>query len=96
MTQYAIQLKELTRHFGEVKAVNGIDMEVPRGEIYGFLGPNGAGKTTLVRTLITLLMPTAGQASVAGFDLLTEPEQIRLRIGAALQDASRISADFPV
>ena len=68
--------------------MDGIDLNISRGEVYGFLGPNGAGKTTLVRILITLLMPSGGSATVAGFDVLTEPNDIRLRIGAALQDAA--------
>ena len=86
--EYAVQTQGLVRDFGEVRAVDGIDLQVTRGEVYGFLGPNGAGKTTLLRMLITLLMPTAGSASVAGFDVLTKPNDIRLRIGAALQDAA--------
>lgn len=81
-------MQGITRRFGDVLAVDKIDLAIPRGEIYGFLGPNGAGKTTVVRMLITLLMPTAGRASVAGFDLVSQPNDIRLRIGAALQDAA--------
>ena len=86
--EYAIQTRAIARSFGDVKAVDGIDLDIPKGEIYGFLGPNGAGKTTLVRMLITLLMPTGGDATVAGFDLRTQANDIRLRIGAALQDAA--------
>ena len=86
--EYAVETQGLIRDFGDVRAVDGIDLEVTRGEVYGFLGPNGAGKTTLLRMLITLLMPTAGSASVAGFDIMTQPNDIRLRIGAALQDAA--------
>ena len=86
--EYAVQTRAIARSFGDVKAVDGIDLDIPKGEIYGFLGPNGAGKTTLVRMLITLLMPTAGDATVAGFDLRSRPNDIRLRIGAALQDAA--------
>ena len=86
--EYAIQTRAIARSFGDVKAVDGIDLDIPKGEIYGFLGPNGAGKTTLVRMLITLLMPTGGEATVAGFDLRTQANDIRLRIGAALQDAA--------
>ena len=88
MSDWAIEAKGLARTFGDIEAVKGIDLSIPKGEIYGFLGPNGAGKTTVVRMLITLLLPTKGQARVAGFDLVSEPKQIRLRIGAALQEAT--------
>ncbi len=83
-----ILAENLTRHFGEVRAVDGIDMQVNAGEIFGFLGPNGAGKSTAVRMLTTLLRPTAGRAVVAGFDVATEPDEVRRRIGVALQDAA--------
>ena len=85
---YAVRTEGIARSFGDVKAVDGIDLEIPEGEIYGFLGPNGAGKTTLVRMLITLLMPTSGSGKVAGYDLVRQAGDIRLRIGAALQDAA--------
>lgn len=85
---YAVQTRGIGRSFGEVKAVDAIDLAIPRGEIYGFLGPNGAGKTTLVRMLITLLMPSAGSATVAGYDVVSDATEVRLRIGAALQDAA--------
>ena len=84
---YAVQTRGIGRSFGDVKAVDAIDLAIPRGEIYGFLGPNGAGKTTLVRMLITLLMPSAGGAKVAGYDVVSDATEVRLRIGAALQDA---------
>ena len=86
--EYAVQTEGIARSFGDVKAVDGIDLYIPSGEIYGFLGPNGAGKTTLVRMLITLLMPTAGRGTVAGFDIVRKSNEIRLRIGVALQDAA--------
>ena len=86
--QDAIVTRGLVREFGAVRAVDGIDLSVHRGEIYGFLGPNGAGKTTVIRMLITLLSPTSGSISVAGFDAVSEPDQVRLRIGAALQEAA--------
>ena len=86
--EYAVQTRGIGRTFGEVKAVNAIDLNISKGEIYGFLGPNGAGKTTLVRMLITLLLPTAGSATVAGCDVVSEANDVRLRIGAALQDAA--------
>src|SRR5882672_1904437 len=78
----------LVRHFGEVKAVDGVDLEVQTGEIFGFLGPNGAGKSTVIRMLTTLLKPTAGRARVAGFDVVTEANDVRRNIGVALQDAA--------
>ncbi|HSB87420.1 MAG TPA: ATP-binding cassette domain-containing protein, partial [Ilumatobacteraceae bacterium] len=78
----------LVRHFGEVKAVDGVDLEVHEGEIFGFLGPNGAGKSTTVRMLTTLLKPTAGTAQVAGFDVVTRANDVRRSIGVALQDAA--------
>ena len=85
---YAVITQALSRNFGDIEAVDSIDLRIPRGEIYGFLGPNGAGKTTLVRMLITLLMPSSGSATVAGYDIVRQPNDIRLRIGAALQDAA--------
>ena len=84
----AIVTRSLVREFGAVRAVDGVDLSVHRGEIYGFLGPNGAGKTTVIRMLITLLAPTAGAITVAGYDAVTQPDQVRLRIGAALQEAA--------
>ena len=84
----AIQVEGLVRCFGELRAVDGIDLEVSDGEIYGFLGPNGAGKSTLVRMLCTLLVPTSGSARVAGFDVLTQAAQLRFSIGVALQEAA--------
>ena len=73
---------------GGVVAVAGIDLEVAEGEIYAFLGPNGAGKTTTVRMLTTLLMPTGGEAKVAGFDVVKEAASVRRSIGVALQEAA--------
>ena len=87
-TNSPILAENLTRHFGEVRAVDGIDMQVNAGEIFGFLGPNGAGKSTAVRMLTTLLRPTSGRAVVAGFDVATHPDEVRRRIGVALQDAA--------
>ncbi|HSL74513.1 MAG TPA: ATP-binding cassette domain-containing protein [Ilumatobacteraceae bacterium] len=84
----AIQARALRRTFGDFEAVAGIDLDVPDGEIYGFLGPNGAGKSTTVKMLCTLLGITSGSATVAGFDVDTQPGEIRLRIGVALQDSS--------
>ena len=85
---FAIEATRLVRSFGDKNAVDGIDLKVESGEIYGFLGPNGAGKSTTVRMLTTLLYPTSGTAVVAGYDVTTDAEQVRLRIGVALQDAA--------
>ncbi len=78
----------LIRRFGDVVAVDGVDLEVADGEIYGFLGPNGAGKSTIVRMLTTLLRPTGGRALVAGFDVVEQADSVRRSIGVALQDAA--------
>jgi ABC-2 type transport system ATP-binding protein len=78
----------LIRRFGSTVAVDGLDLSVRSGEIYGFLGPNGAGKSTVVRILCTLLRPSAGTASVAGYDVTEDPQSVRVRIGVALQDAA--------
>jgi ABC-2 type transport system ATP-binding protein len=76
-----IHVRGLTRTFGPVEAVRGVDIDVSKGEIVGFVGPNGAGKTTTLRMLTTLLRPTAGTAVVAGHDLFTDPAGVRRRIG---------------
>jgi ABC-2 type transport system ATP-binding protein len=82
-----IAARALTRTFkGGIEAVRGIDLTVASGEVFGFLGPNGAGKTTTVRMLCTLLPPTAGTATVAGFNVVDDAAAVRLRIGVALQE----------
>jgi ABC-2 type transport system ATP-binding protein len=84
-----IEVEGLVREFKNgPRAVDGIDLRVAPGEIYGFLGPNGAGKSTTVLMLTTLLPPTAGSARVAGFDIVSEGPQVRSAIGAALQEAA--------
>jgi ABC-2 type transport system ATP-binding protein len=84
-----IDVAGLVREFkGGIRAVDGIDLHVAPGEIYGFLGPNGAGKSTTVKVLTTLLPPTAGSATVAGFDVSTEGSKVRAAIGVALQDVA--------
>jgi ABC-2 type transport system ATP-binding protein len=88
MAPTAIRAEGLVRRFGGVNAVDEVDLDIGRGEIYGFLGPNGAGKSTMVRVLCTLLAPTAGRAVVAGYDVATHPDKVRLRIGVALQEAA--------
>jgi len=86
---HGIQAEGLAREFkGGILAVDGIELAVAPGEIYGFLGPNGAGKSTTVHMLTTLLPPTAGTARVAGFDVVREGAQVRAAIGAALQEAA--------
>jgi len=77
----AIEVHELTRRFGGFTAVDAITFDVRAGEVFGFLGANGAGKTTAIKMLIGLLAPSAGRASVAGFDVLTQAEDVRRRIG---------------
>jgi ABC-2 type transport system ATP-binding protein len=85
----SIDARGLVREFKKgPRAVDGIDLHVDPGEIYGFLGPNGAGKSTTVHMLTTLLPPTAGTATVAGYDVATEGPQVRKAIGAALQEAA--------
>lgn len=77
----AIEVRGLTRRFGDFTAVDAITLDVATGEVFGFLGANGAGKTTAIRMLIGLLAPTAGEARVAGADVRTEAEEVRRRIG---------------
>jgi ABC-2 type transport system ATP-binding protein len=85
----AVEVRGLVREFkGGIRAVDGLDLAVQEGEIYGFLGPNGAGKTTSVRILTTLLRPTAGVARVAGYDVVADADAVRREIGVALQEAA--------
>src|SRR5881392_2343112 len=89
MASKGIEATGLVREFkGGIVAVAGIDLYVAEGEIYGFLGPNGAGKSTTVHMLTTLMPPTAGRATVAGFDVVKQGPQVRKAIGAALQEAA--------
>ena len=83
----AIWAEALTKHFDEVRAVDGIDLDIAAGTIFGFLGQNGSGKTTTIRMLTTLLRPTAGRARVDGLDILDDARAVRNRIGVALQEA---------
>jgi ABC-2 type transport system ATP-binding protein len=83
-----ISVSGLTKEYGDVKAVRGIDFAVARGETFGFLGPNGAGKTTTIKILCTLANPTSGTASVAGCDVLTQRESVRRNIGLVFQDTT--------
>ncbi|GAA3788770.1 ATP-binding cassette domain-containing protein [Streptomyces coacervatus] len=84
----AVTVRGLVKHYGETKALDGVDLDVREGTVMGVLGPNGAGKTTLVRILSTLLAPDAGQATVAGYDVLRQPRQLRRVIGLTGQYAS--------
>jgi ABC-2 type transport system ATP-binding protein len=84
----AIWTQDLVRRFGDVEAVKGVNLTIPKGEIYGFLGPNGAGKSTMVHMLCTLIAPSGGRATVAGFDIASDPGKVRLHIGVALQEAA--------
>ncbi len=87
-SETAVVARGLGRHYGAVTALDGIDLSIRKGEVYGFLGPNGAGKSTLVRVLCTLLRPDEGVAYVAGHDVALEPQAVRRRIGVALQEAA--------
>ncbi|MFI2187839.1 ATP-binding cassette domain-containing protein [Streptomyces sioyaensis] len=84
----AVEVRGLVKHFGTVKAVDGVDLDVKEGTVLGVLGPNGAGKTTLVRCLSTLLVPDAGRAVVAGYDVVRQPRALRRTIGLTGQYAS--------
>ena len=85
MTEIAIQARSLSRHFGDVIAVDNVDLEIPSGQIYGFLGPNGSGKTTIIRMLCGLLTPTGGKVNVLGLEIPVQAEALRRRIGYMTQ-----------
>lgn len=85
MAEIAIHIRNLTKDFGSVRALDNLSLEVPKGIIFGFLGPNGAGKTTTIRLLLGLLEPTSGQVSVLGFDTHTQVDQVRTHTGALLE-----------
>ncbi|GAB2809835.1 ATP-binding cassette domain-containing protein [Lentzea nigeriaca] len=84
----AIRAEGLVKHYGDTKALDGVDLEVPEGKVVGVLGPNGAGKTTAVRVLATLLRPDAGHATVGGHDVVKDPRAVRSLIGLTGQYAS--------
>ena len=84
----AIEAVGLTRRFGRTRAVDGLELTVPQGIVYGVLGPNGAGKTTTIRMLTTLLRPDAGTARVFGYDILREPRAVRRHVSLTGQFAS--------
>jgi ABC-2 type transport system ATP-binding protein len=96
MEGFAIQTRGLARSFGQVRALDDLNLEVPAGSVFGFLGPNGAGKTTTIRLLLGLIEPTSGSALVLGFDTRTQGHEIRARAGALLEHSGlyeRLSAE---
>ncbi len=88
MSELAVMARGVSRHFGELKAIDELNLEVEKASIYGFLGPNGCGKTTAIRLLTGLLKPTAGEIEVLGFNLSKNTEKLRLRIGYMTQKFS--------
>jgi len=86
--EHAIFAEGLRKRYGKVEALRGVDISVPRGAVLGMLGPNGAGKTTTIRIFSTLLQPDEGHATVAGFDVVKDPEKVRQRIGLAGQNVT--------
>jgi len=84
----AVFVRGLRKQYGSIEAVKGIDLEVATGEVFGFLGPNGAGKSTTIKILCTLARPTAGEAKVAGFDVVTQRDEVRRHIGLVFQDTT--------
>jgi ABC-2 type transport system ATP-binding protein len=85
---YMIRMSGVVKRYGKVVALDGLDLEVPKGTVLGLLGPNGAGKTTAIRILTTLLDADEGSAEVAGLDVRTEPHEVRERIGLSGQTAA--------
>jgi ABC-2 type transport system ATP-binding protein len=88
MNGFAVEIDDLVKNFGTFVAVDHVSLKVTEGEIFGFLGPNGAGKSTTIRVLCGLLTPTSGSATVAGFNVASDPEQVRRRIGYMSQKFS--------
>jgi ABC-2 type transport system ATP-binding protein len=84
--EFAVQTRGLTRTFGSLRAVDGINLEVPAGSFYGFLGPNGAGKSTTIKVLTGLLRPSAGEMRILGIDPLANPVDVKRRIGVVPED----------
>ncbi|MEH6583940.1 MAG: ABC transporter ATP-binding protein [Halioglobus sp.] len=91
MTELAVKTRGLSRKFGDLLAVDGVDLEVPSGQIYGFLGPNGSGKTTIIRMLCGLLTPSAGEATILNLEVPREAEALRTKIGYMTQNFSLYS-----
>jgi len=86
--EFSVLTRHLSKRFGSFTAVDDVNLEIPRGEIFGFLGPNGAGKSTTIRILCGLLSPTSGVATVNGFDVAREPERVKTSIGYMSQKFS--------
>ena len=96
MIEYAIRTEHLSCHFGEIRAVDNVSLEIPKGIVFGFLGPNGSGKTTTIRLLLGLLEPKQGKAEVLGCDTQKQADQIRQQSGALLEHTGlyeRLSAE---
>ncbi|HXC61945.1 MAG TPA: ATP-binding cassette domain-containing protein, partial [Nitrospiria bacterium] len=85
-TMPAVEMKGVTKFYGNVRALDGLSLEVQEGEIFGLLGPNGAGKTTTIKILITLLRPTEGEVKVLGCDAVHQAREVRQRIGYVPQE----------
>ena len=81
-----IEIKSLTKTFGSIHAVRGVDLNIEKGEIFGLLGPNGAGKTTTIGMLCTIVRPTSGSARLAGYDVVKNPAEVRRQVGIVFQD----------
>jgi len=81
-----IEVRKLAKTYGKVQAVQGIDLDIEKGEIFGLLGPNGAGKTTTIGMLCTIIRPTSGRASIAGHDIVSAPAEVRRKVGIVFQD----------
>ena len=88
MSDYAVVVENLEKRFGDFVAVDRVSFQVQKGEVFGFLGPNGAGKSTTIRMLCGILRPSGGSGTVAGFDIRTQPEQIKAHIGYMSQKFS--------
>src|SRR5258708_15506931 len=88
MSDYALEIDNLTRRFGEFVAVDGVSLKIPKGQLYGFLGLNGAGKTTTIRMLTTLLPPSGGSAKLWGHDVSRSPLEVRRLVGLVSDETS--------
>ncbi|TVT89582.1 ATP-binding cassette domain-containing protein, partial [Haloferax volcanii] len=91
----AIEIRDLTKSYGDVRALDGVDLDVPEGSFFGLLGPNGAGKTTFINILVGLVRKTGGEASVFGYDVEDDYREARDRIGLAPQEFN-VDRFFPI